>query len=98
MKEHRIESHLAREVKRLGGTIRKVKWPSVRGAPDRFVMWPALGVSHWIELKQPGGVPEPHQQREHDRLRAAGNSVFVLDTVDAVDMYLFDIVMALYPG
>lgn len=40
-----------------------------------------------IETKAPGQVPEEHQLREHERLRAAGIIVLVIDSYELVDRY-----------
>lgn len=42
----------------------------------------------WIELKAPGEVPEPHQAREHTRMRAMGQRVEVVDSMEGVDQLL----------
>lgn len=83
MRESEVESHLVKRVKQLGGEVRKVQWIGRRGAPDRVVMLPSGSV--WVELKAPGEKAKPHQQREHDRMRAMGQIVLVLDTIDAVE-------------
>lgn len=63
MRESDIEKYLVKQVKVLGGEIRKVRWIGRRGAPDRLVMLP--GRSVWVELKAPGEKARPHQAREH---------------------------------
>ena len=39
----------------------------------------------WVELKAPGGVPEPHQLREHGRMRKYGQIVVVIDSIEGVE-------------
>lgn len=79
MKERDVEKHLLRCVQISGGEVRKVKWIGRHGAPDRLVLLPTFG--HFlVELKRPGKKAAAHQHREHERLRAAGFQVFVLDT------------------
>lgn len=39
----------------------------------------------WIELKAPGKKPEPHQLREHVRMRRMGQRVEVIDSLEGVD-------------
>ena len=79
--EREVEAALVKRVKLLGGEIRKVQWIGRRGAPDRYVLFPAG--SHrsnvWVELKAPGKKPDPHQEREHAVLRRAGEQVLVID-------------------
>lgn len=97
MRESDIEQHLVNRVKDSGGEVRKVSWIGRRGAPDRLVMLPGKwlngstrrGKTIWVELKAPGKVAEPHQLREHTKMRNLGQTVLVIDSKDAVDE-LFD--------
>lgn len=85
--ESDIEKYLVRRVEQLGGEVRKVKWVGRRGAPDRLVLAP-WGF-FWVELKRPkGGRLEPHQIREHERLRQFGQRVEVFTTKEAIDLLL----------
>jgi hypothetical protein len=86
MRERDIEQYLVQRVKAMGGEVRKVRWVGRRGAPDRLVMLPDLTV--WVELKAPGKTPEPHQVREHDRMRAMGQRIAVIDSLNAVEALL----------
>lgn len=47
---------------------------------------PARGV--WVELKAPGEKPEPHQAREHERMRRVGQQVVVIDSLAGVEALL----------
>lgn len=92
MRESKIEGYLVRRVKELGGEVRKVQWLGRRGAPDRVVMLPSVGEPHsgftnaiWVELKSPGKKPEPHQSREHKRMRDMGQCVVVIDSIEGVE-------------
>ena len=42
----------------------------------------------WVELKAPGEKAKPHQLREHERMRALGQAVVVVDSFDGVDELL----------
>jgi hypothetical protein len=42
----------------------------------------------WVELKAPGVEPEPYQLREHARMRALGQRVEVIDSIEAVESLL----------
>jgi hypothetical protein len=84
MRESEIEKYLVKKVKALGGEVRKVKWIGRRGAPDRLVMFPP-NHTEWVELKATGKIPEPHQYREHKRMRDMGQTVFVIDSLEGVD-------------
>ncbi|BAE74433.1 hypothetical phage protein [Sodalis glossinidius str. 'morsitans'] len=48
------------------------------GVPDRLVVLPG-GRVLFVECKAPGQKARPSQRREHDRLRALGGEVIVLD-------------------
>ena len=97
MRESQIEKHLINRVVELGGEVRKVKWIGRRGAPDRLVMLPAQAEfwrhdirdrAIWVELKAPGEKPEPHQAREHERMRRMGQRVEVIDSIEGVEELL----------
>ncbi len=90
MRESDIEKYLVNRVRGFGGEVRKVQWIGRRGAPDRFVMFPLTGsygrpCGYWVELKAPGVKPEPHQLREHERMRRLGQHVVVIDSFEGVD-------------
>jgi hypothetical protein len=99
MRESEIERYLVRRVRELGGECRKVQWIGRRGAPDRLVMLPPLEINQknfkcrkhrtvWVELKAPGVKPEAHQLREHERMRAMGQRVEVIGTIEQVEELL----------
>lgn len=103
-RERDIEAYLVKRVKELGGEVRKVKWIGRNSAPDRLVMLPGNGFSTahgvasytiWIELKAPGKLAtfpadahERAQHREHERMRAMGQRVVVIDSTTGVDNLL----------
>lgn len=60
-----------------GWFVRKLQWVGRRNAPDRF--FAKGGRVVLIEFKAPGEKPRPGQDREIDRLRAAGVEVYVCD-------------------
>ena len=91
-RESNIEKYLVKQIKAIGGEIRKVKWINRNGAPDR-VVWVKGGTQVWVELKAPGKAAEPHQKREHKRMRAMGQVVAVIDSFELVDA----LVMVLQP-
>ena len=39
----------------------------------------------WVELKAPGQRPRPSQVREHERMRAMGQRVVVIDSIEGVE-------------
>jgi hypothetical protein len=96
MRESEVENYLVECVQKLGGEVRKVKWIGRRGAPDRVVMLPSVQCNTvevftapiWVELKRPGEKAEPHQVREHARMRKMGQRVEVVDSFEGVDEVL----------
>ena len=87
MRERDIEAHLVKSVKALGGEVRKVKWISRHGAPDRVVMLPQRP-TQWVELKATSKLLEPHQAREHERMRRMGQSTWVIAGLDEIAHFL----------
>lgn len=99
MLESDIEDHLVRRVKELGGEVRKVQWVGRQGAPDRLVMLRGRDCEEvstiWVELKNPdtiqtfpSGPHERRQHREHERMRAMGQRVVVIGTIEQVEELL----------
>lgn len=89
VREAQVEAYLLKRVKELGGEVRKVAWIGRRGAPDRFVMMPQVNrPNFWVELKAPGRKPEPHQDREIERMRHFDEIIYVLDSFEAIDRVL----------
>lgn len=86
MRERDIEKYLVKRVKEYGGECRKVRWIGRRGAPDRVVMTPFSTI--FVELKAPGVKPEAYQIREHERMRAMGQTVVVIDSIEGVEELL----------
>lgn len=93
MLEREVERYFVAQVKKAGGKVEKVKWIGRRGAPDRFV---GLNGAHLVELKRPGEKPRPEQLREHDKLRAKGVHVVVIDTKEGVDLFLEEVTNGKY--
>lgn len=95
--EGKVEDYFVTQCEANGALVRKLAYIGRRGAPDRMVVWPADGKDFYygslpdidfVELKAPGQKPDPHQEREHERLRALGCNVFVIDSKEAVDRYI----------
>lgn len=94
MRESQIERYLCEQVKQMGGEVRKAIWMGRRGCPDRLVMLPvhAVRFGRWascrtifVELKRKNVEPESWQLREHKRMRAMGQTVVVIDSIEGVD-------------
>lgn len=61
-----------------------------------MVVWSVLsentlyreGLIDFVELKAKGQKADDHQAREHERLRALGANVYLIDSKEAVDRYI----------
>lgn len=88
MKEYVVEKYLVDKVQALGGFCPKFIDGSRRGAPDRLVILPGHP-TYFVELKRPKfGSVEPWQKRYHEQLRACGQKVWVLSSIEMVDDFL----------
>lgn len=58
-------------------------------APGEVVMDECMGAATiWVELKAPGEKARPSQVREHERMRAMGQRVVVIDSIEGVEELL----------
>lgn len=85
MRESAVRKALHQRIAALGGEHRAAKWIGRDHCPDDFVM--LHGRSVWVEGKRPGAAAREGQIREHQRMRAAGCEVLVIDTLVLVDLY-----------
>lgn len=81
MLERDVERALVQRVKALGGTCEKFTSPTKRSVPDRIVTLPG-GKIIFVEVKAPGKKPTELQQRDHERRRAMGCDVRVIDSME----------------
>jgi hypothetical protein len=86
MLERDIESALVKRVKELKGLCEKFTSPGRRSVPDRLVTLPG-NVVIFVELKAPGKRPTPLQLRDHQRRRALGCDVRVIDSLEQVRVF-----------
>ena len=77
--ESEVESKVVDYAKSRGCMERKMNGPGYRGWPDRLFMYNGLTV--WVEFKRLGEKPTNLQKVLHDRLRANGFDVHVVDNV-----------------
>jgi len=87
MRERAIEQYLRDQVRAAGGRAYKFVSPGNNGVPDRLVILPP-GRVVFVELKAPGRKPTPLQLAQHQRLRALGCDVRVIDNREQVDELL----------
>ena len=90
MLERDIEKALVKKVKSLGGMAEKFTSPAKRSVPDRLVSLPG-GRIIFVELKAPGKVPTENQKRDHEKRRALGCDVRIIDTLGEIDAFPKDI-------
>ena len=83
MREHTIEQALVRAVTETGGMCLKFTSPGTRGVPDRIALMPG-GRIVFVEVKAPGRRPTRLQRIMHDRLRALGFTVVVIDSMEDI--------------
>ncbi len=86
MRESVIEAYFVRRVKEAGGQQRK-QVGLQRGLPDRYAGFPGARFA-FVELKAPGKLAKPHQARELARWQKLGFHVFVIDSKEAVDVFI----------
>lgn len=82
--EKDIEKRLKREIKKLGGVSEKFKSPMKRSVPDQLCMLPTTLI-WFVECKAPGKKATTLQLEDHERRRALGFNVDVVDTYEAID-------------
>ena len=80
MIESEVENAVCQLAKANGWLVRKMRWIGRDGAPDRF--FAKNGRIVLPEFKRPRGQPRVLQQRELTRLRQAGVSCPVIDTIE----------------
>lgn len=90
MTERKVEKHLRLEVEKIGGQC--IKYPPLfyAGFPDRIVLLQG-GVIIFVETKAPDKKPTLLQRKVHAMLIALGFRVEVLDTIEAVDIFILNL-------
>ena len=81
MLEKTIEQALVKRVKELGGMAEKFVSPGRRSVCDRIVTLPGNTII-FVELKAPNKHPTPLQELDHERRRALGCDVRVINTLE----------------
>lgn len=86
MREKEIEERLRKVVKKSGGIALKFTSPGFAGVPDRLVLMPG-GQAIFIELKAPGKKARPLQMARHEMLRRLGFPVYVIDSMEGIEVF-----------
>lgn len=74
-----VERPVCEYASKRGFHVRKCVWVGRHGCPDRFFF--GRGRHFFVEFKDAGKEPEPHQLRDIERMRAQGITVHVIDNV-----------------
>lgn len=95
MTEKQIERYLVKESEALGYWCLKFPPLFFRGFPDRMILIPSTRGKParvvFVELKRLGLKPTLVQTRIHDRLRALGFDVYVLDSKESIDAFILTV-------
>lgn len=87
-----VEHKLVELVKINGGMCIKLLCDQLIGLPDRMCLFPGHKIV-FVELKTTGQKPKRIQVYMHNKLRALGFRVEVIDTVESVINFVDDIVL-----
>ena len=82
-----VERKLVEAVKANGGMCIKLLCDQLTGLPDRMCLFPNHKIV-FVELKTTGRKPKRVQLFIHDKLRALGFRVEVIDTVKGVNDFI----------
>lgn len=98
-----IQAYAQEQLKKRGCLVRKISYEGRRGCPDLLVLVPERDEPFWgyssgqvmfLEIKKDEQTkPDPHQQREHERMRAVGADVRTIGSKAQVD----ELVKELFP-
>ena len=102
-----IQTYAQEQLKKRGCLVRKISYEGRRGCPDLLVLVPDRLVPVgracdqenscvlFLEIKKDEQTkPDPHQQREHERMRAVGADVRTIGSKAQVD----ELVKELFPN
>ena len=88
--EKALEAELRERCKALGWMCIKLTSQYQRGLPDRLILMPGGRVC-FAEIKTTGKKPTALQKVTHERLRALGYRVEVVDTTESLDNLIVDL-------
>lgn len=97
-----IQTYAQEQLKKRGCLVRKISYEGRRGCPDLLVLVPAFldeaadyyydSRTLFLEIKKDEQTkPDPHQQREHERMRAVGADVRIIGSKAQIDSLLLEI-------
>lgn len=80
-----VQRYCMEQLKKRGCLVRKIGYEMRRGCPDLLAIAPG-GRVLFLEIKKDEQTkPDPHQQREHERIRQHGGDVRVIGSKEQVD-------------
>ena len=88
--EKALEAELRERCKALGWMCIKLTSQYQRGLPDRLILMPGGRVC-FAEIKTTGKKPTALQRLTHERIRALGYRVEVVDTTESLDNLIVDL-------
>ena len=88
--EKALEAELRERCKALGWMCIKLTSQYQRGLPDRLILMPGGRVC-FVELKTTGRKPTALQKVTHERLRALGYRVEVVDTTESLNNLIVEL-------
>lgn len=91
--EGKIVAYAKQALKARGGLVRKIGYEMRRGCPDLLIIAPGGRVVFAEIKKSEDTEPEPHQLREHARMRAVGADVRAIGSKAQVD----ELIKELFP-
>ena len=91
-----VQKYCMEQLKAKGCLVRKLAYEGRRGCPDLLVLVPGVGAvgfnfyrdpkTMFLEIKKDEQTkPDPHQQREHERMRAVGADVRTIGSKRQID-------------
>lgn len=87
MRESVIETYLVKRCKAIGGVAEKFTSPNKRAVPDRICQFKG-DLIVFVECKATGEKPTEAQKIDHDRRRARGHDVWVIDSIEEVERFI----------
>lgn len=89
--EKAVERKLVELVKASGGMCIKLLCDQLTGLPDRLCLFPGHKMA-FVELKTTGKKPRRIQIFVHNKLKALGFRVEIIDTIIGVKQFIDDII------
>ena len=83
--EGKVQAYAMAEFKKIGGLVRKIRYEGRNGCPDLLVILPG-GLVAFVEVKKDERTgPDPHQAREHERMRQRSALVYTVGSKKQVN-------------